>query len=118
MICKSMETADNLLASPQRLGPDDSRWDGLHCATSRVVVFRSKSTVQELTVFRSSEEGLFVGHPNASDDMILNETTKRVTRSRHKILVVSVGNKSSFCLCNRRLREMHVHLCISTLALF
>ena len=33
------------------------------------------------------------GHPNTSDDVILNETTNRVTRCGHEVLIVVIGDE-------------------------
>jgi hypothetical protein len=55
-------------------------------------LLRSESAIQELEVVFSCEERVTVCHPNAGNNVVLDETTKRLPRCWHQVLIISIGN--------------------------
>ena len=45
-------------------------------------------------VLLASEESLLVRHPEAGDDVVLDEATNRLAGCWHEILVVGISNKT------------------------
>lgn len=86
----------NLLSSPEWLGFPDSRGKCNQSVTIKTFVFRLESTIQELEILFSTEKGTLTRHPNTRNDMVLNKTTKRISRSRDEILIVCIGDHLSF----------------------
>lgn len=74
-------------------------------------VLRSQRSIEKLEVLFTGEERFLIRHPKTGNNVILDETTERLSRSRDEVLVVRVGNEHSLCSCDFVLREMDVHLC-------
>ncbi|KAI3487069.1 hypothetical protein L1887_49105 [Cichorium endivia] len=101
---------DDLLTSPERLGLEQRGRNGEHAAASRVLALGTQSTVKHLLVLCSRVEGVLGGHPHTGDDVVLDETTQRITAGGREVLVVGVGDVVALCTGSLRLRKMHVHL--------
>jgi hypothetical protein len=81
----------------------------MYPSATSIVVLGSERTVDELVILLAGEKGRLVAHMDTSDNVILNETTERVSRSWHQILVISVGDHHGFRAGHLVLREMYVH---------
>lgn len=97
-------------------------------SSTGITIFGLQCTVQKLLVLLPSKKGFLVGHPYARDDVVLDQTTKRVSRGWDEVLVIRARNKPGFCsgdlrLCSKdlsagkasverlvRTGEMNVHL--------
>ena len=102
--------SDNLLTSPEGLGFHDRRRHSLDSSSSAVAVFGSEGGVEKLHVVLAVEESVPVGQPHTHGDVILNQTSQRVTGSSRKVLMVGVGDAECLGAGDFVLREVHVHL--------
>jgi hypothetical protein len=83
----------DLLSCPERFRFPDC-WRQSDQSRVRVaIVLWSQGTIKQLEVLFPGEERVLAGHPNTGYYMILDETTQRVTRRWHKILIIGVGNE-------------------------
>jgi hypothetical protein len=60
------------------------------------ILLGTERPVKELEIVLASEKGVLTGHPDACDNMILNQSSERLSRCWHQVLVISIGDKSGF----------------------
>jgi len=81
-----------LFSTPQRLRLPDRRRESSNPLSRAVSLLGSKSSVDELMVLLPREEGSLLAHPHSGVDVILDETSKRLSRRRYEVVGVGVGD--------------------------